>query len=266
MKDLMVHREGIYTEHSNKVGYLDTIYELRIPNARVLSPDSGRIFKLEFWTKLSGVGITLGAAGAGPSGSNEDYIARSALAAAAGGVPLQPYKANGDQFSLNEAVRIVYEGTSGGTATKGAVATLTPNTDTAKGYAIAATDTYTQGIDLVTVYYRPSIPGLFVLEYGQPDMLGYDCRQVMSQDTVTMMLNNPYHRDQFVPFRAPTVWPENWVVRMKLKAPWVVCWEDDLPTPAVPLPEWQIPVVVQSRNEFDATLEDRVRDSLIKIK
>ena len=266
IKDLLTHREGIYNEYLNTANFLEPIYDIRIMSGRVMSPDSERIFKLELWTKLAEVAINLGAAGAGPSGSNEDYIARADVLAGAGGVPLLPYKADGTRYVLNEEVRIVYEGTIGGTATKGVVATLTANSDLALGWAIDAGDTYTAGTDLVTVYYRPTVAGLFVLEYGRPDMLGVDARSIMSMDTVTMMLNNPFHRDQFKPFRAPTVWPGQWVLRMRLNAPWVVCWADDLPTVEVPLPEWHIPLIVESRNAYDAGLEARVTDSLIRFK
>ena len=266
LRDLLTHREGIYNEYLNTPGFLEPIYELRVPSGRVLSPDSERVFKLELWTKLEGVGIQDGSSGKGPSGSNEDYIARSDLAAAVGGVPLQTYKADGSQIGLNDAVRIVYEGTAGGSATKGVVATLTANSDLAKGWAIDPGDTYTQGTDLVTVYYRPTVPGLFVLEYGRPDMLGVDARSILSTDTVTLMMNNPFHRDHFVPFRAATVWPEQWVLRMRLNAPWVVCWADDLPATEVPLPEWHIPVIVQSRNDYEPELEERVTESLIRFK
>jgi len=261
LKDLLTHREGIYNEYQNTPGFLEPIYDIRIMSGRVLSADSERIFKLELWTKLEGVSIQDGSGAGGPSGSNEDYIARADVAAGAGGVPLLPYKADGTRYSLNEGVRIVYEGTT--TGVKGTVATLTANSDTAKGWAIDAGDTYTLATDLVTVYYRPTVAGLFALEYGRPDMLGVDARSIMSMDTVTMMLNNPFHRDQFQPFRAPTVWPQQWVLRMRLNAPWVVCWADDLPTPEVPLPEWQIPVIVESRNAYDAGLEERVKDSLL---
>jgi len=164
----------------------------------------------------------------------------------------------------NEEVRIVYQGET--TATQGVVVTLHTDSDLAKGYAIDAGDTYTQATDKVTVYYRPTVAGLFVLEYGRPDMLGVDARSIFSTDTVTMMLNNPFHRDQFKSFIAPTLWPPQWVLQMRLNAPWVVCWEDDLPTTPVPLPEWHIPVTVESRNAYDATLEERVTDSLVRMK
>jgi len=264
LKELLTHREGIYTEHANVANILGPIYDVRIPSGRIMSPDSGRPFKLELWTKLENVSISAGAGAAGPGGSNEDYIAYATLVAAAGGAPLLPYKASGTRYVQNEEVRIVYEGTGGGTATVGVVATLTANSDVAIGYAIDAGDTYKQGTDLVTVYYRPTVSGLFVLEYARPDMLGQDGRSILSIDTVTMMLNNPFHRDQFIPFRSPTVWPEQWLLRMKLDAPWLVCFVDALPTPDVALPEWHIPLIVESMNDHDPGVVQRVTDSLIR--
>lgn len=265
LKDLLTHREGIYNEYLNTAGFLEPIYDIRIMSGRVMSPDSERIFKLELWTKLENVAILDGTGAAGPGGTEEDYIDYATIVAGAGGAPLLPYKADGTRYVLNEEVRIVHEG--GGTGTKGSVVTLSANSDKAVGYGVADTEGVDYDVgDLVTVYYRPTVAGLFVLEYGRPDMLGVDARSILSMDTVTMMLNNPFHRDQFKPFRAPTVWPGQWVLRMKLNAPWVVCWADDLPTTEVPLPEWHIPLVVESRNAYDAGLETRVTDSLIRFK
>ena len=116
----------------------------------------------------------------------------------------------------------------------------------------------------MTVYYRPTVAGLFVLEYARPDMLGQDGRSILSIDTVTMMLNNPFHRDQFVAFRSPTLWPEQWLLRMKLDAPWLVCFVDALPTPDVALPEGHLPLIVESMNDHDPGIVQRVTDSLIR--
>jgi len=265
LKDLVTHREGIYNEYANTAGFLEPIYALRIPSGRVMSPDSERIFKMELWTKIENVAIQDGSGAAGPGGTNEDFISYATVLAGAGGAPLLPYKADGTRYVLGEEVRIVLEVTAGA-GTKGDVL-ATATCDTAVGWGLAGTDGVEYDIgELVTVYLRPTVAGLFVLEYGRSDMLGVDARSIMSIDTVTMMLNNPFHRDQFKPFRAPTVWPQQWVLRMKLNAPWIVCWEDDLPTPAVALPEWHIPVVVESRNAYDAGLEERVTDSLIRMK
>ena len=53
---------------------------------------------------------------------------------------------------------------------------------------------------------------------------------------------------------------------MKLNAAWVVAWEDNLAGAHTPLPEWHIPVTVESRNNYDAELENRVTQSLIALK
>ena len=265
MRDLLTHREGIYNEYLNTAGFLEPIYDLRIPSGRVMSPDSERIFKLELWTKIENVAIQPGAGAAGPGGTNEDFISYATVLAGAGGAPLLPYKADGTRYVLGEEVRIVLEATAGAGVIGDVLETATCST--AVGWGLAGADGVEYDIaELCTVYYRPTVAGLLILEYGRPDMLGVDARSIMSMDTVTMMLNNPFHRDQFNPFRAPTVWPQQWVLRFKLNAPWVVCWVDALPTPDVPLPEWHIPVIMESRNNYDGGLEARVTESLIRVK
>lgn len=263
LRELLTHREGIWTEHVNVASILGPIYDVRVPSGRIMSPDSGRPFKLELWTKIENVAILDGTGAAGPGGTEEDYIAYATIVAGAGGAPLLPYKASGTRYVLTEEVRIVHEG--GGTGTVGDVVTLTANSDVAVGYGVADTEGVDYDVgDLVTVYYRPTVAGLFVLEYAKPDMLGQAGRSILSIDTVTMMLNNPFHRDQFIPFRAPTVWPSQWLLRMKLRAPWLISFVDALPTPDVALPEWHIPMIVESVNDYDSGIVGRVTDSLIQ--
>lgn len=235
--DILQFGQGVYTTYENTPNSLTPIYQLVVETGRVWSPNSRAPFWLELWCQ--DLGLT-------PSAGSVTLTYGNLI----------PPKANGDDE--DPGVTEVLVGTVGGVKKRLTITAHTANT-------ISFSDTLDTGTT-VDAFYIPATPGQLVLSYARPDLIGDYGRAFMAIDTRVFAQHNPFNRQSFIPFRSPSVWPGDWILWFRLKAPWKVAWQDTADTPAALPIRWQIPIVIEPRHNYPPDLEHRVTDSLIMLE
>lgn len=235
----LLFNEGNYTVYDNIANELSKVYQYIVESRKVLVPDPTRPFFFELWCK-------------------ETHAAPNATTAITSPLTLTyrnliPQKANGDDE--DPGVTEVAYGTVGGTLTK---LTITAHTAT----TISFSDTLDAGTS-VDVYHIPDEPAQVVWSLARPDMVGDYGRPFIDVDPRVFTRYNPYNSEQFVPFTAPFVFPEDWIIWLRLKAAWPVAWKDSAGN-YLPI-RWSIPWLVEHRRDFPTGLEKKVAEELIQV-